>query len=172
MEINEATCLCRFRGCEVLGDGAHAESNYWSVTSRVECLDAKCCALTYADIHIGQWSSRTHLKTHVFSWLMQVIRFMWAWWVGGCENVRFPALPSTTCMPLHIKHIAHQKQLDLLSVSVNVCLWSGFLSHIHTHSRHSHTYACFLCSMSHTHYSDPPHTHPSWCSEVRESSGW
>ncbi len=169
MEINEATCLCRFGGCEVLRDGAYAESNYWSVTSTAECLDAKSHPLT-SDIYIGQRkqaSVETHTWKHVFLLANKGRRFTWAWRVGDCENVRLPALPSAACMPLHRKHIAHQKQLDLLVVSVR--LWSDFLSHTYTHS-HTHLHA--FVAVCHVHTTQTPHTHPGWCSEVSESSGW
>lgn len=177
MEINEATCLCRFGGCGVLREGAHAESNYWSVTSRAEHLKTKPYTLTYADIYIGQrrhtWL-QAHTWKHVLRWLTRVVRFMWAWWAGGCETVRFPALPSTACMPLHRKHIAHGKQLDLLSVSVRLSVVWLSVSHLHSLIlTHTHIQYIHMLSLQYA-TSAPlrPPTHPGWRSEVSESSGW
>lgn len=126
-------------------------------------LDPNSYALAYADIYIGQQQSDMSVQSqtwkHLFCWLTQVPLFMWAQWVGVCENVRFPALPSTTCVLLHRKHIAHQKQLDLLSVSV--CPWSGFLSHTYTQSfTHTRTHEHTFFALFHVHTTQTPHTHP------------
>lgn len=156
MEINEATCLCRFGGCEVLRDGAYAKSNYWSATSTAECLDTKSC--THICWHLYR-SVEARFSTNApenmcFAGYHGVVPFMWAWRVGGCENIRRFALPSTACMPLQRKHVAHQKQLDLLCVSVclSVC---GLAACLTPTLIHTHTHA--LCHVHTT--QDPPHTH-------------
>lgn len=172
MEINEATCLCRFGGCEVLRDRASAESNYWSVTSGAECFHARSSALiygmlTFLSVNWDTLQKKAHTWKCVFS---QVVRFTWAPWVGKLWECEISSSP----IRLSACHYTKNTQLSS-SKTVGppqcFCLWSGFLCHTYTDS-FTHTYARCLCSMPRPHHSDPPHTHAGWCSEVSESSGW
>lgn len=94
MEINEATCLCRFGGCEVLRDGAHAESNYWSVTSTAECLHAKvlCARICWhlhrsAEAHV---SASAHLKTRVLPAGRPLHVSLTSRWLWECKSSSSP----------------------------------------------------------------------------------
>ena len=146
MEINEATCLCRFGASEVLGDGTSAESNYWSVTSAVECRDAKSGPLAHGPIYTGQQrhaSVQTRTLKHMFCRLTWITHFMRAWWVSGSGN-------KISSSPIHHLHAITQKTHSSSETVgppgffLSACLWSGSLSHTYAHS---HT----LCSMPHPH---------------------
>lgn len=163
MEINEATCLCRFGGCEVLREAAHAESNYWSVTSR--SLSAPRPKLLCARIC---W----HLYWSAAEWHVCTITDLKALVLLANTGLPLYVGPMSRCLwereisssPIHHLRSITQKthsSSETVGPPQCFCLSVVWLSVSHLHSiihTHTHTRAHFLCLISRPHHSDPPHS--------------